>query len=47
MNALEFINKEFKRNRDMESSDFSVCFLDAFHFLFPDSLTRETDKMKR
>ena len=34
-NGLEFLNSYIKKEATLSSSDFAVCFLDAFHFAFP------------
>ena len=33
--ALEFISKNIKKDGNLSSSDFSVCFLEAFNCMFP------------
>jgi len=33
--GLEFLNKDIKKEASLNSSDFAVCFLDAFHYSFP------------
>ena len=31
LEALEFLNKELKKNPSVHSSDFPICFLEAFN----------------
>jgi hypothetical protein len=40
-NGLEFLNKDIKKEASLNSSDFAVCFLDAFHHSFPRFLKGE------
>jgi len=35
LDALEFLNKELKKNPSIQSSDFPICFLEAFNLQFP------------
>lgn len=35
VSALEFLNKNIKKDASINSSDFIVCFLEAFNVMFP------------
>ena len=36
--ALEFLNKQIKKDPAISNSDFIVCFLEAFNLIFPDKM---------
>ncbi len=38
VDALDFINKELKKNNNVQHSDFAVAFLNTFNTLFPEAL---------
>ena len=40
--ALEFLNKQIKKDASLPNSDFIVCFLEAFNDVFPSQLSDET-----
>ena len=46
VDALDFINKELKKNNNIQQSDFAVAFLNTFNTLFPEAL-KEQDPMRR
>ena len=41
MTALEFLNKNIKKDPSLVNSDFIVCFLEAFSLVFPSCLLDE------
>ena len=41
LDALEFLNKELKKNSSLQQSDFAVAFLNTFSSIFPDGLSKE------
>ena len=41
LGALEFLNKQIKKDAGLQQSDFIVCFLEAFNYLFPVHLSKE------
>lgn len=45
--ALDFLNKEIKKSHQLQASDFVVCLLDTFDFIYPSYFVKEEDKMKR
>ena len=45
LDALEFLNKEMKKNSTMQQSDFPISFLEAFSHKFPQTLEQEKNAM--
>lgn len=47
LRALEFLNKQIKKDAAITNSDFIVCFLEAFHMVFPKKLKDVNSKIDR
>ena len=47
LRALEFLNKQIKKDAAITNSDFIVCFLEAFHMIFPKKLKDNFSKIDR
>lgn len=47
LEALEFLNKELKKNPNFHSSDFGVCFLDTFDFHIANQVQNSQDSMTK
>lgn len=47
LDALEFLNKEMKKNSTMQQSDFPISFLEAFSIQFPSTLEQHKNSLTK